>query len=165
MTTGITSYVRKRLRHRTQRMRVFMMRLSRSIPYLCRSVALAALLATTVGAGAARAPLFRLTDAVSGVPVAGATVVFAEEGRPGPYEFTTSDAKGSFAVDEKWKGTILIIQPFYRPRELATPANAVLEAGESIPPTVSIDPNADVRVYPSSWIGRFDVERLPPLPR
>src|SRR5438270_548821 len=60
---------------------------------------------------------------------------------------------------------ILVIQPFYRPRELATPANAVLEAGESIPPTVSIDPNADVRVYPSSWIGRFDVERLPPLPR
>jgi len=118
-----------------------------------------------VAADATEGQVFHLTDAVSGAPVAGAVVVLAKENQPGPYETTTSDAKGSFSVDPKYRGAILIIHPSYRPKDLTTAADAALEPGDLVPSAASIDSAAELRVYPSSWIGRFDVERLPPLPR
>jgi protocatechuate 3,4-dioxygenase beta subunit len=141
-----------------------MKKLQRFIRFLCRNAAVlgAALCAASTAADAA-VTTFHLTDAVSSTPVAGALVIFARENQPGPYEFTTSDEKGSFSIDSDRRGPVLILHPSYRLEELAQPADARLEAGEPVTAPAAIDPHAEIRVYLSSWVGRFDVERLPPL--
>lgn len=119
----------------------------------------------TATAAMAEVSTFHVTESVSGAPVAGAIIVFAKEGQPGPYEFTTSNETGSFTVDRTWSGPILVLHPSYRPREIAGPRSVMLDPGDSVIPPAAIDPHADIRIYLSSWVGRFDVERLPTLTR
>ncbi len=126
----------------------------------CVSAALAAVVLSASAAIAAPSAVM-IHDDVTGAPVAGAVVVFAREGRPGPYPVTASDPEGRFELQGD-ATEVLVLHPSYLPRafrvaNLVSPI--VLEAGESVNPAGG----ATLRVYLASWIGRYDVEELPAL--
>lgn len=110
----------------------------------------------------------QLHSSVTGAPVSGAAVIFAIEGRSGPYPSTTSDTNGEFKAPEGYAGSILILHPSFLAREISAAELSVpvlLVPGNAIddPHGITRQPGALVRAYPVSWVGRFDVEELPPM--
>lgn len=114
------------------------------------------------------APAHRLQvrDAASSAPVQNAIVVFARTGQRGPYAFAMSDERGDVTTRPGTFDTLLVLHPSFLPREIAASAqNTVLSLtpGEHAGAPAGLPANTSIRIYDSAWIGRFDVETLPPL--
>src|SRR5258706_15364732 len=112
-------------------------------------------------------PRLTIRDATSGSAIAGASVVFAEEGRIGPYPSVISDADGVCELRPDVRD-LLVIHPSYLPRSIhLTDSTSVvaLDAGEVVKGAESVrSAGVSLRIYLASWIGHYDVERLPLLP-
>lgn len=100
---------------------------------------------------------------IQGTPVRNAVVAFAIESAPGPYEYRWSDQDGRIEVPP-FPGVLLIVHPDFVPLESPVTDVITLQKGTA----VEVAPHARregvaVRIYSSDWIGRFDVETLPPI--
>ena len=61
-------------------------------------------------------------------------------------------------------GRLLVIHPGFVPQEMAVAERITLHEGASVGvPEAVRRPGAALRVYAMDWIGRFDVETLPPV--
>jgi hypothetical protein len=101
----------------------------------------------------------------TGAPVAGAIVILASEFQPGPYVTRSADGAGRIEVPDEFDGTLLVLHPSFIPQETGRTAHVTMHPGSAVtlPPPVLNDPGAQVRAYQADWIGRFDVETLPPI--
>jgi hypothetical protein len=118
--------------------------------------------ASLIPAGVAVARTLSLSSAADRSAVAGCLVVFAEENRIGPYRTAVSGSDGTVDVPDSFAGTLLLIHSRYVPAEAPASGDRIVltpGTGVTAPP-----PGSSIRIYQRSWIGRFDVETLPPLP-
>ncbi len=98
-----------------------------------------------------------------GAPVPNAAVALAVESAPGPYEVRWSDRDGRIDIPQ-FPGVLLIIHPGFVPLESPIAEQITLRKGTAVDvPQHARREGVALRIYSSDWIGRFDVETLPPI--
>lgn len=118
-------------------------------------------------AGSVRAATLRIASA-EGAAVPNAFIVFAAPLEPGPYPFDRSGAGGEVEIPSEYEGALLVLHPDFIPLEIAaapsSAATITLHKGAPHPlPPDFRNVAAELRIYPRSWIGKYDVETLPLL--